>query len=355
MKAKYIIHLILLLCLSSSLYAQEDTYFIQSAIGGKYLDVQWGKADNNTPLHLWPNNQGYAQKFTIEDAGGGYFYIKSHVGSNKYVHVQKDTKATRTLVVIKTGKGGYTSKWFFEKAGNGYYLIKSRLGTYLDVQWGSEADGTPIWMWERNAGNAQKWRFMQKVNNRLVAQKIFGNNAAPQSRMGSIPLKNLPVKVTVENIRTTFGDDGGDANFEYYTKIRIKEGWNWKGRDVKPDIYPKYKHNLFKASPSGTRNNSIYPYSSSEALVRDTRQFKVYISLYDYDDASGDDWVDIHPKRGTRDLQLYIDAETNEIFYQDNGRRVVGHKGDTIQLTGGDTSLGDELTASITLKIDWEN
>lgn len=356
MQAKYIINFILFLFLSTGLYAQEGTYFIQSAIGGKYLDVQWGKADNNTPLHLWPENQGNAQKFTVEDAGGGFFYLKSHLGNNKYVHVREETRAPKALVVIKTGKEGYTAKWFFEKAGNGYYLIKSRLGTYLDVQWGSNADGTPIWMWERNAGNAQKWRFMQRTNNRLYAQDIYRGNPSPTSRMGGVPLRNLPVKVTIENIQTTYGDDGGDANFEYYTKIRIGKGWNWQGKSIKPEIYPKYKSSLFSAAPSGTNNNSRFPYASSKALDMGTSQFKVYISLYDYDDASGDDWVDIHPARGTRDLQLYVDAKTNEIFYQDNGRKVVvGNKGTSFQLTGADYNLGDELTASITLKIDWEN
>ena len=345
----------LLLFLSTSLYAQEGTYFIQSAIGGKYLDVQWGKADDNTPLHLWPENQGHAQKFTIEDAGGGYFYLRSHVGSKKYVHVQENTRAAKALVVIKRGRGSQTSKWFFEKAGGGYYLIKSRLGTYLDVQWGSNADGTPIWMWERNAGKAQKWRFMQPRNNRLVPQRLFGNNAAPQGRNGSLPLKNLPVKVTVENVRHVYGDDGGDENFEYYTKIRVARGWNWRGSQVKPEIYPKYKHNLFRADPTGT-NNSIYPYSSSRYLDKGTSQFKVYISVYDYDDASGDDWVDINPIRGTRDLELYVDTNRNQIFYQENGRRkLVGNKGDSFELAGRDFRLGDELAASITLKIDWQN
>jgi len=355
MKVKYIIHLIVLLFFSLGLDAQEGTYFIQSAIGGKYLDVQWGKADNNTPLHLWPENQGVAQKFTLEDAGSGYFYIKSHVGRNKYLHIQNRSRDAKALVVIWEGKGNENTKWFFEKAGNGYYLIKSMVGTYLDVKWGNAADGTPIWMWERNAGKAQKWRFMQRVNNRLVAQRLYGNGYTPVSRMGSIPLKNLPVKVTVQNIRTTFGDDGGDANFEYYTKIRIREGWNWRGRDVQPKIYPKYSHDFFRAAPSGT-NRSRYPYTTSKALINGTSRFKVYISLYDYDDASGDDWVDIHPERGTRDLQLYIDTKNNEIFYQNNGRRVVvGYKGDSFQLNGSDSALGDKLTADITLKIDWEN
>jgi len=155
---------VLLISISNLIYAQKtgETYYIQSAISGKYLDVQWAKTANNTPLHLWPFNGKVAQKFTLEDAGAGYFYIKSALG--KYVHVYGASKKPKARVSIWIKVDQDNLKWKFVSAGNGYYYIQSKLGTFLDVQWGKSKDGTPIWMWNGNKGIAQKWR-LKSVNN----------------------------------------------------------------------------------------------------------------------------------------------------------------------------------------------
>jgi len=138
------------------------TYYIQSAIGNKHLDVKWGKSDNGTPLHLWPYNGGAAQKFTLENAGNGYFYIKSGVG--KYLHVSNSSRESRALPIIWQGKGPDNGKWKFINAPNGYKLIQSKMGTYLDVQWAKADDGTPIWMWRYNGGTAQRWKLIEVTN-----------------------------------------------------------------------------------------------------------------------------------------------------------------------------------------------
>lgn len=131
-------------------------YHIQSAIGGKYLDVQWGHSAAGTPLHLWPFNGGVAQKFKLIPADGGYFYIKSDLG--RYVHIPNSSGAAKTIVALGNYSTKNNYKWKFVSAGNGYYYIKSKTGTYLDVQWGKSDNGTPIWMWTYNGGNAQKWK-----------------------------------------------------------------------------------------------------------------------------------------------------------------------------------------------------
>ena len=125
----------------SDLNAQEDrkTYCIQSAIGEKYLDVQWAKKENGTPLHLWPYNGGIAQKFTLESAGNGHFYIKSALG--KYVHVQKGKGVPKEIVVIGEKINQDNFKWKFIKGPDDYFYIQSKIGTFLDVQWGKSDDG----------------------------------------------------------------------------------------------------------------------------------------------------------------------------------------------------------------------
>lgn len=173
-----------LFILSPNLIAQKagETYYIQSALAGKYLDVKWGKTDNGTPLHLWPYNGGNAQKFSLEDAGGGYFYIKSALG--KYVHVQNRSSETKALALIYVGRGNDNTKWRFIPGPNGYHYIQSKKGTYLDVQWGRSADGTPIWMWTLNRGTAQQWKLKNVaspyivLNTKILTSAMFFQSVA---------------------------------------------------------------------------------------------------------------------------------------------------------------------------------
>jgi len=139
--SKLIVLIILLNTLTNSLNAQRvgEKYYIQSAIGGKYLDVAWANKKNGTPLHLWQYNG------KIPELG-------------KYIHVNGGNKKPKAKVSIWQGKGSDNTKWKFVEAGNGYYYIESKLGTNLDVQKGKSKNGTPIWMYGANKDNAQKWK-----------------------------------------------------------------------------------------------------------------------------------------------------------------------------------------------------
>ena len=48
-------------------------------------------------------------------------------------------------------------QWCFEDAGDGYYYIRSALGTYLDVQDGITSEGQNIQAYTGNGSAAQKW------------------------------------------------------------------------------------------------------------------------------------------------------------------------------------------------------
>lgn len=152
--------------LHAKLYSQEDgkTYYFQSALAGKYLDVKNANPNRKTPLHLWPFNGGMAQKFTLKDAGEGYFYIISNTQDRRAIHVYGANKAPKAEVNLWDVVNQDNLKWKFKKANDGYVYIQSKIGTYLDVQWGKSDNGTPIWMWSFNGGNAQKWKLKLAEN-----------------------------------------------------------------------------------------------------------------------------------------------------------------------------------------------
>lgn len=167
MKTKLITLLFFLIVSVTNAQHAGKTYYIESAVGKKYLDVAWAKTQNGTPLHLWQYNGKVQQKFTIENAGGDYFYIKSALG--KYLHIKDRSSQLRALVHIWSGKGNDNTKWKFIPAEDGYYYIQSKKGNYLDVKMGNSANGTPIWMWQYNGENAQKWKFIEAKNNTVVS------------------------------------------------------------------------------------------------------------------------------------------------------------------------------------------
>jgi len=161
---KAFVTLLALQFLSNSTYAQKvGTYYIQSPLDGKFLDLKGGNTNNGNGYHIYPYNGSSAQIFHLEDAGSGYFYIRSKGG--KYIHVQNRSDQPKALALIWEGKGNDNTKWRFHPLANGNYLIQSQKGTYLDVQGGKSDTGTPVWLWTRNGGNAQQWMLIDHANN----------------------------------------------------------------------------------------------------------------------------------------------------------------------------------------------
>jgi len=164
--------LILVIILQTILvgYAQEKgkTYYLKSALEGKYLEVKDNNPNRLAPLQLWDYRGSAIQQFTLVDAGGGYFYMKSNTKDKRAIHVQNADKNPKAKVNLWEIVNQDNLKWKFVDAGNGYYYIQSKLGTNLDVQWGKSTNGTPIWMWGANKGNAQKWKFIEVKNKSLV-------------------------------------------------------------------------------------------------------------------------------------------------------------------------------------------
>lgn len=152
----------------SSLHLQaivsSGDYTIKSALAAnKNLDVMWGQNANGVGFHLWDTNNGDAQQFTIGLSNeAGYYNIFTKWG--KAVDVAGfNPNAEAAVVTYDSYPQSDNQKWKFIDAGNGYYFIRSKLGTYLDVQYSNINAGTPIWMYPFNGTNAQKWKLEAPV------------------------------------------------------------------------------------------------------------------------------------------------------------------------------------------------
>ena len=75
----------------------------------------------------------------------------------KCLDVEPGNAASGTPVWIWDCNGGDAQKWTYDP-GSGT-VRNPALGKCLDVQWGNFVGGTPVWIWDCNGGDAQKWTY----------------------------------------------------------------------------------------------------------------------------------------------------------------------------------------------------
>lgn len=103
---------------------------------------------------------GKDTQFTFENAGDGYYYIRSNTQNRRAIHVNGRNSNPKASVTLWDVVNQDNLKWKLIPAENDYYYIQSQLGTFLDVKWGKSHIENPVWMWNGPAkkGLAQKWK-----------------------------------------------------------------------------------------------------------------------------------------------------------------------------------------------------
>ena len=76
------------------------------------LDVQWGETSDGTPIQSYICNSTDGQRFYLENAGDGYYYIK-HKTSNKCLDVSNGQTVDGTKIQLYTCNGTPSQKWKF--------------------------------------------------------------------------------------------------------------------------------------------------------------------------------------------------------------------------------------------------
>ena len=138
-----------------------STVKIASAIGNNmYLD--FACSSNNVQIYedcdastdpSWVKSQ----YFTLKYCGDGWYQMINY-GNNMAVDVAGASPISGTNI-WQWEPIVYDAQLFrFYDAGDGYCYIKSKLGTYVDVQNGDNLNNTNVWAYAFNGSNAQKWK-----------------------------------------------------------------------------------------------------------------------------------------------------------------------------------------------------
>ena len=146
----------------NSVSIDEGVYCLHSALDDNLvIGVKNASTDYGANIELGRYTGTSSQQFIVSSFNGNYTIINknsqlsldvSGASSESGINVQQyhcwptETKA---------------QQWCFEDAGDGYYYIRSALGTYLDVWGGVAADGQNIQTYVWNGSAAQKFRLEQ--------------------------------------------------------------------------------------------------------------------------------------------------------------------------------------------------
>lgn len=135
-------------------FTGKGRYQIQSVASNHFLDL---RRDDNTTLQQWSGSGAANQQWDFEDAGNGFFYIRS-VESGRVLEVAgaRDGSA----VVARTQQAGRDNQKFrIVDAGNGQSLIVARNGKALDLPNSARNEGQRMQLWGEHRRDNQRFIF----------------------------------------------------------------------------------------------------------------------------------------------------------------------------------------------------
>ena len=147
-------------------------YYIQSALNlNKVLDVSQVSYDNYANIQLWQNVEAQQQKFQVTFNEQEKYYEIRVAHSGKALDANNCGKSNGTNVQQYENNGSMAQRWILQEAGNGYFYIFSKGSEmYLDVANGIARDAANIQLYEGNGTTAQKFKFARA---KTIAEDIY--------------------------------------------------------------------------------------------------------------------------------------------------------------------------------------
>jgi hypothetical protein len=156
-------------------------YIITLADGGKALDADGpGMNTNGGMVHLWDNNAGSTQVWSIKQVGGNTYSIVL-LATGKALDADGPGMYTDGGIVHlwdKRNDGFKTQSWKINPSGNNSYtVVLADGGKALDAGISSmHANNGLVHLWSSNNGNTQKWTFTPAIplsNGQTVITSLY--------------------------------------------------------------------------------------------------------------------------------------------------------------------------------------
>lgn len=137
-------------------------YQFRNANSDLNLEVKDANAAAGANVQQWGENGNDCQKWTLADAGDGYYYILSRLGDGKtyYLDVTGGKAADGTNVEIYTASGTSAQLFKFVPNPDGTYTILTKSSKdkgAVGVSAASKESGGNVIQWSRNGSADQNW------------------------------------------------------------------------------------------------------------------------------------------------------------------------------------------------------
>ncbi|MDG4797083.1 RICIN domain-containing protein [Micromonospora sp. WMMD1082] len=133
-----------------------EQYRVTARHSGRVLDVIGASTANGAEIKQWGWNGGGNQRWTFEDAGGGYFRIVNQ-NSGKCLDVASASTADRANIVQYTCSGATHQQWQWRAVGSYFQLVARHSGKCLDVVSAGTGDGVDIQQFACGNQDNQQW------------------------------------------------------------------------------------------------------------------------------------------------------------------------------------------------------
>jgi ricin-type beta-trefoil lectin protein/glycosyl hydrolase family 43 len=134
----------------------ETSYRVTARHSGKVMDVINASTANNAEVKQWSWNGGANQKWSFQDAGGGYVRLVN-LNSGKCLDVANASTADGANVIQYTCGSGTNQQWQWVATGSYFQLRARHSGKCLDVVSANTADGADIQQFTCGTGTNQQW------------------------------------------------------------------------------------------------------------------------------------------------------------------------------------------------------
>jgi len=155
-------------------------YRIEVVATGRVIDL---KMEDKKTVQQWSSSGARNQQWDIEDAGDGYFYIKS-VENGLSLDFAESRVRDGVSVITAERSGRDNQKWRIADNGRGEFTIISKSGKSLESPAGKRDEGVKLQVWGPHGLENQRFRFV-RIGDPEVKVRPRDGAPAPDSGVNS--------------------------------------------------------------------------------------------------------------------------------------------------------------------------
>lgn len=153
-------------------------YRIELVATGYALDL---KLEDKKTVQQWSSSGARNQQWDVEDAGDGYFYIKS-VENGLSLDFAESRVRDGVGVITAQRSGRDNQKWKIADNGRGEFTIISKSGKSLESPAGKRDEGVKLQVWGPHGLENQRFRFVRIGD---LEVKVRPRDGSPAPNMGT--------------------------------------------------------------------------------------------------------------------------------------------------------------------------